>query len=169
MQTPEVNLERGTGVRMLPYDFFDVLCNRYLPVLSLTYIASVVGIALKNDHPLLAILQDNYANDMALWVALWVSIPAMFWIIIRNSLRYAGLADVWYKAIAGLMCTTLLISFILFPEQEIGHGMRMFFVATIPVFFIQYYLFVRSGLPAIAAWPLTVAGIVLFLYGQLIL
>jgi hypothetical protein len=166
---PELDLERGAGVRMLPRDFFDILCNRYFPVLSLTYIASVLGIALKGGNPIVSILQDSRPYDMALWVALWVAIPAMFWIVIRNSMRYAHAADVWYQAISGLMCATLLVSFLLFPEREIGYGLRMFFVATIPVFFIQYYFFVRNGLPALAAWPLTIAGIVAFLYGQLVL
>lgn len=165
----EIDLERGTGVRLLPRDFFDMLSRRFFPVLSLTYIASVVGIAFKKTPVLHYLLEDDYAYDMALWVALWVTIPALFWIIIRNSLRYASLADVWYKAIAGLMCLTLGVSFILFPEWEIGQGMRVFFVATMPVFVIQYYFFVKGGLPAAAAWPLTVAGIVLLLYGQLVL
>ena len=169
MRKTEMTPGRGSGVRMLPRDFFDVLCNRYFPVLGLTYSASVIGIALKNNHSPVSILQDSRAYDLALWIALWVAAPAMFWIVIRNSMRYASLADDWYKAIAGLMCVTLLVSFILFPEWEVGRSLRIFFVATIPVLFIQYYLFIRGGLPAIAAWPLTVAGIVLFLYGRLVL
>jgi hypothetical protein len=167
---PDIHLRRGEdGVRLLPRDFFDVVSHRFFPVLSLTYIASIIGIAFRKGHAFEYLFQDDSAYDMALWIALWVSIPAMFWIIIRNSLLYAHMADAWYKAIAGLMCLTLAVSFVLFPEWEVGDGLRMFFVATMPVFVIQYFFFVRGGLPAAAAWPLTIAGIVLFIYGQFVL
>lgn len=167
---PEIHLNRDEdGVRLLPRDFFEVLNRRFFPVLSLTYIASVFGFAFRSGHPLHYLIEDGHAYDLAMWVGLWVSIPALFWIVIRNSLLYAHKADLWYMAIAGLMCMTLGISFFLFPEWEIGNGLRVFFVATIPVFFIQYYFFIKGGLPAFAAWPLTVAGIVLLIYGQLVL
>lgn len=165
---PEIRLQRGDGVRLLPRDFFEVLGNRFFPVLSLTYIATVIGFALRAGDPIHYLFNDPKAYDTSLWVAVWVSVPALFWIVIRNSLLYAQTADLWYKIIAGLMCMTLGASFFLFPEREIGDGIRMLFVSTIPIFFVQYYFFVRGGLPALASWPLTVSGIVLMLYGQLV-
>lgn len=159
--------QRGDGVRKLPLDFFDILCNRFLPVLSLTYISSVFGVAVKLGHPVRYVFISPYGYDIALWVALWVSLPGLFWMVIRNSLRYASLADTWYKLIAAIMCVTLALSYLLLPELQLGPGIRMFFVATIPVFFIQYWFFVRGGLPTIAALPLNLAGIVFFIYGQM--
>ncbi len=172
MSVPEFNLRRSSDPKFLPVDFWDTVLNRYFPVLSLTYLSSVLGIALKEspagqgllDH----LLGDPYPYDMALWVALWVSVPAVFWIILRRSIRYAHLANIWYKIIAGVMALTALLSLAIFPEWDAVQGVRVFLVATIPVFLIQYLFFVRGGLPPKLAWPLTVAGLVFMLYGALI-
>jgi len=66
------------------------------------------------------------------------------------------------------MVITVLLSYVLFPEMAFGNTLRLFMVATIPMFFIQYFFFVRGGLPARAAWPLTLAGLVFMLYGLII-
>lgn len=170
---PEVNLGRGADPRFLPQDFWDLICHRYFPVLSLTYISSVFGIAMKHTPDGQGFFQhlfdDSYPYNMALWVALWSSIPAVYWIIIRGSIRYAHLAGIWYKGIAGAMIVLVLLSYALFPEWSIGRGgLRIFLVATIPVFFIQYYFFICGGLPPRAAWPLTLAGLVFMIYGVVI-
>lgn len=172
MTIPAFNLRRNADPKFLPVDFWDTVFNRYFPVLSLTYLSSVLGIALKAsqagqglaEH----IISDPYPYHMALWVALWVSVPALFWIIIRRSIRYAHRANIWYKIIAGVMALTAVLSLALFPEWDTVKGVRIFLVATVPVFIIQYLFFVRGGLPPKLAWPLTVAGLVFMIYGVLI-
>jgi hypothetical protein len=170
--TSDFKIKREPDPELLPHDFWDILCNRYFPVLSMTYITATLGIAFRQTDSFKTLLhylfEDSYAYHMALWLALWVSIPAVFWIVIRNSQRFARMADIWYKTIAGVMVLVLGVSFALFPEADVDHGLRMFFVVTIPVFFIQYYCFIRGGLSPAAAWPLTLAGLVLMIYGILI-
>lgn len=167
---PDVNLRRGANPHFLPPDFWDIICNRYFPVLSLTYISSVLGIALQQSPGgrdlIQHLFEDRYPYHMALWVALWVSIPAVFWIILRGSIRYAHRAGIWYKGIAGTMILLVLLSYALFPEWSFGRGgFRIFLVVTLPVFLIQYYFFIRGGLPSRAAWPLTLGGLVFMIYG----
>lgn len=172
MPFSEFNLNGKDELKILPVQFWDTVFHRYFPVLSLTYLASALGIAFKEssngmgviDH----ILNDPYPYDMALWVGLWVSIPAIFWIFLRYSMRFARLANIWYKVIAGMMALTAILGLVLFPEWDAIEGVRVFFVASIPVFLIQYFFFVRGGLPPRLAWPLTVAGLVFMLYGTLI-
>lgn len=167
-----MNSDRAEEPKFLPDNFWDMICHRYFPVLSLTYISSVFAIAMRHSpnegNVITHIFDDPYPYDMALWIALWVSIPAVFWIIIRGSLRYRHRAAIWYKGIALMMVVTALLSYVLFPEMAFGNTLRLFMVATIPVFFIQYFFFVRGGLPARAAWPLTLAGLVFMLYGLII-
>lgn len=172
MNVPDFNLRRRAEPKLLPVDFWDTLFNRYFPVVSLTYLSSVFGIAFKESPGGQGLVEhifgDPYPYDMALWVALWVSIPAVFWIFMRHSIRFAAYANIWYKVVAGTMALTALLSLLLFPEWDAVQGVRVFFVATIPVFMIQYLFFVRGGLPPKLAWPLTVAGLVFMLYGTLI-
>lgn len=171
MSDSDLDLRRGADPRFLPGDFWDLVFHRYFPVLSLTYISSVIGIALKlsPEQGLIAhLFQDSYPYTMALWIILWVSVPAIFWIIIRGSIRYAHRADIWYKGIAGAMILLVLLSYALFPEWNFGQGLRLFLVVTMPVFFIQYFFFIRGGLPPKAAWPLTLAGLVFMIYGIVI-
>ena len=47
---PHVHIERGAKDRILPKQFIRVLTRRYFPVLSLTYVSSVIGIAYKKGH-----------------------------------------------------------------------------------------------------------------------
>jgi magnesium-transporting ATPase (P-type) len=168
----DTRMRREEKAKFLPPDFFDILFNRYFPVAALTYIGTLLGIAFRNTTSFASLLNnlffDPTAYHMSLIILCWTSLPAIFWIIIRSSLRYAPRADIWYKGIAGLMILTLMISFVLFPEWDFGNRFRMFFVATIPVFIVQYWFFVRGGLPAKAAWPLTVIGLSLMIYGIVI-
>lgn len=172
-QKQSFTLKRDDEARFVPPDFYDVIAQRYLPVVSLTYIASFIGIAWRAEgasgffHYLFS---DSFAYNTALWMAVFVSIPALFWIFMRTSVRYSDYADTWYKGIAGLMCLTLIISLILFPEWSVVAGLRlrMFMVASIPMFFVQYWFFVRGGLSGRVAWSLTIAASVLLIYGLII-
>jgi hypothetical protein len=168
----DTNFRRDEKAKILPPDFFDILFKRYFPVAALTYIGTLLGIALRQTDSFKDLIDNIFfspvAYDMSLIILCWTSLPAIFWIIIRSSLRYARTADIWYKGITGLMILTLMMSFVLFPEWDFGNRFRMFFVATIPVFFVQYWFFIRGGLPSMAAWPLTAIGSSLMVYGLVI-
>jgi len=163
----KVELERDAPDRLLPKDFREIMTRRYFPVLSLTYVASVTGIAAEKGHFIHYLFEDKTAYVMALLVALWVSIPAMLWIILKGSHLFHQVAEDWYKIVAGLMTLTLLMSYVLLPEAGM-FGLRVYFAATIPVFFVMYFFFVKGGLPPMAAHPLTALGITFLFYGAVI-
>ena len=162
-----IELERDAPDRLLPKDFTEILTRRCLPVLSLTYISSVIGIAAKKGDLLHYVFEDKSAYLMALFVPLWVAVPAVLWIILKGSHLFHAVAETWYKITAAIMSVTLLFSFILFPEANI-FGLRFYFAATVPVFFVMYFFFVKGGLPAMAAHPLTALGLTFLLYGGVI-
>lgn len=171
-EQPVLRVEYLEGEKFLPKDFYDVMAHRYFPVLSLTYIASVAGIALKlgqlDSGFLYYFLQDAYAYRMGYWIAAWVSVPAILWILVRGTIHIRGVADLWYKVTTGLMIVSLLLSFFLFPLGDSGFALRLFMVATIPVFIVQYFFFIREGLPPRMSWPLTIAGITFLVYGLIL-
>lgn len=160
---PLIRMERGEN-RLLPRDFGEILTRRYFPVLSLTYISSVIGIAAQKGDVLHYMLHDKTAYIMALFVGLWMTIPAVVWILLRGTHLYNHLADDWYKIVSILMMVTLCLSFVLFPETDIW-GLRIFLAATIPMLIVMYLFFVKGGLPALAAHPLTALGLTFLLYG----
>ncbi len=163
-----VSLKRGAPDRLLPGDFAEVLTHRYLPVLAMTYIANILGVAAAHGRDgggvLTHLLHNPSPYRQAIYVALWVSIPAIVWIILKGSLLWSWHADVWYKGLAFMMASTAIVAYILFPE-DFFQGMRLFFVASIPVFFVQYYFFVRGGMPGVLAWPLTLGAAAAFVWG----
>lgn len=171
-EQPVLKVKPEDGESFLPFNFYDAVAHRYFPVLSLTYIASVLGMALKMSGSDLGFFhyffQTPDAYRLSYWVALWTSVPAVIWILMDSAFHIRQAAGIWYKASAGLMVLILLVSFVLFPLAETGTGLRLFFVATVPIFFVQYYFFVKGGLPARAAWPLSVAGITLCVYGLIL-
>jgi hypothetical protein len=163
-KTPEIKLEYGAPDRLLPADFKEILTQRYFPVLSLTYIASVMGIAASKGRFVHYMFEVKTAYVMALFVALWVSVPAILWIILRGSHLFNHVADDWYKIIAGIMTITLMMSYILFPEADFL-GLRLYFAASLPIFVVMYLFFVKGGLPPLAAHPLSALGLTFLLYG----
>ncbi len=163
-QQHTIRLERGLRDHILPLDFFDVLVHRFLPVISLTYMASIVGLAASKGDFVHYIFEDRAAYIRALLVVLWVSIPGIIWILLNGSPMLKHTADTWYKVVATLMVITIALSFVLFPEANI-YGLRLFFALSIPVFIIIYYFFVKGGLPAIAAYPLNIVGLSVLIYG----
>ncbi|MCK5285258.1 MAG: hypothetical protein KAJ86_06710 [Alphaproteobacteria bacterium] len=161
---PKIELKHGSSNNILPSDFFEILNQRFFPVLSLTYISSVLGVAAKKGDFIQYLFYERDAYIMALFVSLWVSVPSVLWIILRGSHLFNHVADDWYKIVACIMTVVLLLSFILFPEMNI-FGLRTYFVATIPVLFIMYLFFVKGGLPPVAAYPLSAVGFTFLIYG----
>ncbi len=162
-----IKFKRGAKDILLLKDFFEILTRRYFPVLSLTYISSVVAIAAQRPDFLNYLAHNKTPYVMALFVALWVSIPAILWILMKGIHLCAPHADTWYKICSILMMMTLCISFILFPEAD-AYGLRLCLAATIPMLFIMYFFFVRGGLPGAAAHPLSALGLTFLIYGSLI-
>lgn len=157
-------IERGAPTGLVPKGFGEIITRRFLPVLSLTYISAVIGIAAQRGDMWYYLFKHEQAYIMGLVVAAWVSVPAVIWIILHESPLYTHMADIWYRIIAGLMVMVLMASFILFPEANV-YGLRIYFAAAIPVFLIMYLLFVRGGLPSFAAWPLSAFGLAALMHG----
>ena len=161
---PKIHLVRGAKDRLLPRQFIRVLTRRYFPVLSLTYISAIIGIAYKKGAPQHYLFEDQFAYAMALLPAAWVSIPAILWIILKGSHLFNHVANLWYVIAAVLMSFLLGGSYLLLPEFDY-HGARSYLVATIPMMVILYVIFVKSALPAGLAHSLSVAGLTALLYG----
>lgn len=164
-----VTLKRGAPDRLLPGNFFEMLANRYFPVLAMTYLANILGVAASHGTEsgqglTLHLIRDSAPYLQALLVAGWVSVPAILWIVLKGSILWSWYADIWYKGVAFMMSATAILAYILFPEDSF-HGMRMFFVSSIPVFFVQYFFFVRGGMPGFLAWPLTILAACAFGWG----
>ncbi len=162
-----VELKRGAPDRLVPTNFSEIVSRRFLPVLALTYVSALVGIAAEKGSLVHFIFEDKTAYTMALMVAAWVSVPAIVWIMLNGSPFYAHIADLWYKIISALMVMLLIASFVLFPEAEM-YGLRVYFAATLPVLLIMYILFVKGGLPAFAAYPLTAIGLTALVHGAIL-
>lgn len=164
---PRIELERSGTDRLVPKDFSEILMRRFFPVISLTYVSSVLGIAAKKGSIFHYVFEDKSAYIMALFVAMWVSIPAIIWIFLHSIPVFKGVADIWYKIIAAIMIVILLMSYILFPEINL-YGLRLYFVASLPALLIMYLFFVKGGLPAFAAHPLTALGLSFLIHGAAI-
>ena len=162
-----IRLERDGVDRIIPKDFFDLLIHRFLPVISMTYVAAIIGIAFNRGDAFHYLFEVKTAYIMSMFVVLWVSGPGIAWIFIKGTPLYAHTADLWYKIMAGLMTLTIMLSFLLFPEMEI-YGLRIYFALSVPVYIIIYYFFVKGGLPAMVSYPLNFIGLAVLLLGALL-
>lgn len=165
-----IQLASGQKDRVLPRDFFKLLFGQYFPILSMTYVASIVGMAWylsrSVDGALNLLLNKTSIYTMALWIALWVSIPGVIWLFLKASIRYPGYAALWYKVTAGLMTMTLLFSFFLFPE---GMGnLRLFIVCALPIHVFMYLFLAHFRLSQWIAQPFQFIAAVLLIYGFLV-
>lgn len=163
----ERNIPEG---RLLPKDFFDVIVNRYLPVLSFTYLSTLIGIALKRGG-ITQILCNGGVYDVALMVSLWVSVPAVIWILVNGLSAYRSYADLWYKLIAGAMVMVLLLSFMIFPMGGNGilGAIRIFIVAALPIHFVMYFFFIKGGMPTLYSVPISAVGLTFLIYGHFLI
>ena len=162
-----IRLERDTEDHLLPKDFYDVLMQRFLPILCLTFISSVFGIAAQKGDVVRFLFFDNTAYVMSLFIVFWISFPGILWIFLKGNVMLCYLADTWYKLIAGLQVLIITMSAVLFPEADI-YGLKIYFVVTIPVLLLMYFFLVKGELPKSAAYPLNCIGLGLLLYGAVI-
>ncbi len=161
---------------MIPLDFFDVFVNRYLPVLSCTYVAVVFGLALKKGG-LFGFIPHFFGDKSIYWLALivatWVSIPAVVWIIMRGIGALEKFANSWYKSTTMMLVIVLASSFILFPPTGQASGIwvtaRLFIAAAVPVHAVQYWFFRHGGLETFQSTLLSAFALALMLYGLIII
>ncbi|MGB4058247.1 MAG: hypothetical protein WBK77_09215 [Alphaproteobacteria bacterium] len=162
-----VVLERSNRDGLLPKNFGEIIWRRFSPVLSLTYISAVIGIAGVRGDFYHYLFMDKTAYTMGLFVALWVSIPAVIWILMKANPVCSHVANLWYKIISALMILLLVASFILFPETGL-YGGRVYLAASLPVFLVMYLLFVKGGLPGFMAHALTAFGLTALIHGAIL-
>ncbi len=142
--------------------------RRLLPVLSLCYFASVLGMSFsRGTH----FMFDKPAHYMSLIIILWVSIAPVTWLFMRATLgTFRDYATTWYFWIAGSQAICGLLFHFLFPTS-LGPwlwGLQSFFVASIPMHIVIYIFFMRRAMPVSAALPLNIIGFVFLLLGLLL-
>ncbi len=167
VQQQVIRLERDGEDHLIPKGFFEILFQGLFPVLSLTYLSSILGIAANKGDLSRYLLHEKTAYEMSLFVALWVSMPAVVWIFLKSNPLLSHTADFWYRIISFLMVITITLSLFLFPEAQI-YGLRIYLVLSIPVFVIIYLFFVKGWLPKAACYPLNALGFCALMYGALI-
>ncbi len=162
-----IRLERDVEDHILPKNFFNVLVTRFLPVISLVYIASIIGISGNHQEFLHYLFKERSAYLMGVLVVLWASVPAVIWILLHSSPMFYHVADLWYRILAALMVITVTLGFLLFPEADI-YGLQIYFVMSVPVFIVMDILFIRDWLPSVLAYPLNALGFCALIYGAMI-
>lgn len=162
-----IRLDRDAEDNILPTGFFEIIVSRFLPVLSLAYIASIIAISINKGDFIYYMFQNSTAYTMGLVMVLWVSGPAIIWVLLNGSPMFKHVAGLWYKILAGLMIVTIALSFFLFPEADI-YGLKIYFILSVPIFVLVYFLFVKDMLPKIASYPLNAMGFCALLYGAFV-
>ncbi len=161
-----IRLERDAQDHILPKDFFHVIVHRFFPVLSITYLASilVIAIGVGKISFLRYVFLEPKAYMMAILVVLWVAGPALVWVLVRSHPIIGSVAELWYKVLSGLMILVVMLSFFLFPEGQM-YGMRIYFALSIPVFVMIYFVLIKDKLPPLASYPLNAAGFCALVWG----
>ena len=165
-----IDLRRNQRDRILPRDFFKVLFGQYFPILSITYVASLVGLAFylggDQDGALNEFLNKVQIYRVALWIAAWVSIPGMIWMCLKGSIRFPSFANIWYIVTAGLMALTMVISVVLFPEQD--GVLRIAILCALPIHVFMYLYLCVFKLNQWVAQPMQFLAAFLLIYGFLL-
>lgn len=162
-----IRLERDTPDHILPIDFYNILIRRFIPILSLIYVASIFGVAWDKGDFLRYAFMDKGVYITALFVLVWFSIPALLWIFLRGSIMFCHIAEAWYKAISIVQIVLITLIAVLFPEADI-YGMKVYFIETVPIFLFMYFFMVRGEMPKYFAFALSILGLAALFYGALI-
>jgi len=160
-----IRLERDNDDYILPKNFFDILVLRFFPVISLTYLASIIGIAAISGEFIQYLFLDRKAYLMGILLVFWVSVPAIVWILLVGNPMLTHVADIWYKILSGLLMVTIGLSYVLFPEAKL-YGLREYFVLSIPIFILIYLIFVRDNLSKLLVYPLNALGFCALIWGM---
>lgn len=162
-----IRLERDTPDHILPIDFYDILIRRFIPILSLIYVASIFGVALDKGNVVRYVFMDKSVYITALFVLVWFSVPALLWVFLRGSIMFCHIAEAWYKAISIVQIVLITLIAVLFPEADI-YGMKVYFIETVPIFLFMYFFMVRGEMPRHFAFSLSILGLSALFYGSLI-
>ena len=162
------NLRRNPKDVDIMQRVWKVFITRLFPVLSLCYIASVFGISLSNGTHFLF---DETAHYMSLIIMIWVAIAPVTWLFMRATIGiFKDYARLWYTCIATMQAGCGLVFFFLFPEN-LGPwlwGLQSFFVSSIPMHIVIYFLFMQRMLPKVTFLPLSIIGLIFMALGFLI-
>lgn len=167
-------LKSASTRQILPRGFVDAVLNRYLPVLSFTFLSTLTGIAFKMGGVtefVIYFFRYKEAYLVATAVCIWVSAPAILWILLQFTEQTRRFADMFYVFMTLSMVLLLLTALFLFPHVHDYYTqmVRLFIAAAIPLHVIQYVFLVRGGLPFQYATVLNLIGACIFSYGFLIL
>ena len=160
---------RYAGRRLDTYHVGQVVVDRLLPLLSLTYIAAVLGLAFREktasvESFVSVLTQQQWIYGVALLFTFWVSIPCILWLSIRSTIRFPHLARAWYWMTALCLFIVLLFGWILM--QEAKGWINALAATVIPMHVICYILLCISPLPRLVAWPLLGMGVGLGTFGS---
>lgn len=162
---------RYAGRKLQSHHIWKVLMDRLFPLLSLTYIAAVIGLSFREATSSAGIFhvmtQQQWIYGVAFLFMLWVAVPCVLWISIRSSIRFPHLARSWYWMTAGFMLVSLLVGWILVPE--VSHWVSALAATVIPMHVVCYVLLCLSPLPRIMAWPIFGMGMGLGFYGSFVI
>lgn len=165
-----IDLKRNQPDRILPRDFFTVLMGQFFPILSITYVASVLAIAWYFGGGASGFAEEFLHNGrpyrLSLWIALWVSIPGFVWVCLKGSIRFPAFANAWYIVTALLMAVTLGVSFLLFPELD--GNLRMFILCALPIHIFMYVFLCIYKLNQWIAQPFQILAVLFIIYGFII-
>jgi magnesium-transporting ATPase (P-type) len=165
-----IRLKHGQRDRILPRDFFKVLFGQYFPILSITYVASILGMAVYEGGSFQGafnqFMEQTRIYNLALWISVWVSVPGMIWIFLKGSVRFPAYANAWYIVTAILMVVTLVMSLVLFPEKD--GGIRNFVFCALPIHIFMYLFLCKFKLSQWVAQPFQFIAAVLLIYGFLL-
>lgn len=162
-----IRLERDQPDHILPLDFYDILIERFIPILGLTYVVSVMGMAYDRGDFLFYGFLDKTAYIMSLFVLVWVSFPALIWIFMSGSIMFCHIAELWYKIISFMQIVLTTLVAVMFPEAD-AYGMKVFFFEIPVVFILMFFFMVRGRMPRAAAYAMSLAGLTLLFYGSMI-
>ncbi len=160
-----IRIERDTDDHILPKNFFDILVLRFFPVISLTYLASIISIAISSGDFVQYMFLDRKAYLMGILLVIWASGPAIVWILLVGNPLLKHVADIWYKILSILLIVTIGLSYVLFPEAKL-YGLREYFVLSIPIFILIYFVFVRDNLSKPLVYPLNALGFCALVWGM---
>ncbi len=163
-ETFVIRLNKGEPDSIISKGVFDTLIHRFLPAISLTYIAAILGIATGKHDFYRYMFEERTAYIMSLFIMLWCAGPAIVWVFLNGSIMFRHVADIWYQFLSVMMVLLLGVGFVLFPEASI-YGIGQYFALSIPIFIVNYLVVVKGWVPSSAAHPINALGLCALLFG----
>lgn len=140
---------------------WDIFQCQIFPVLSVTYIAAVIGISSTRGY----FLDDPIAYLFGIGLVAWISIPPLIWIFLRSDYEYAVYADFGFVLTALIQAIIGIACFFLFPNLEWVWGLKSYFALSIPVHLVLYFFFLGNGLPRYVALTLNISSLLFVFFG----